>query len=197
MGFYDHTEFIVWQRANDVRRLVRGLTTRSGFGGHWWLRTQLRRAANTSCTSIAEGFGKFYPLEFARYLQISKGSLKEIIDHLPDVVGLGLASADEATEIRRLAKRGCKAAVGLILYLESLPPERTIELRRLGQHTGTPGKPVEPQGTLGTPRNLRNPRLDERERTLPEVRPEDRDRIRPKPIVDDPRVDRAKVRLVA
>lgn len=161
MGFYDHTEFIVWQRANDVRRLVRGLTTRSGFGGHWWLRTQLRRAANTSCTSIAEGVGKFYPLEFARYLQISKGSLKEIIEHLPDVVGLGLASADEATGIRRLAKRGCKAAVRLILYLESLPPERMIELRRLGQHTRTLGNPEEPPGTSRNPEEppgaLRNP----------------------------------------
>jgi four helix bundle protein len=166
MGFYDHTEFIVWQRANDVRCLVRGLTTRSGFGGHWWLRTQLRRAANTSCTSIAEGFGKFYPLEFARYLQISKGSLKEIIDHLPDVIGLGLASADEATEIRRLAKRGYKAAARLILYLESLPPERVIELRRLGQHTrtladrdesrrGTPRNREEPPGT---PRNPKEPK---------------------------------------
>src|SRR5262245_36188318 len=104
MGFYDHTEFILWQRANDVRHLVRRLTTRSGFGDHRWLRTQLRRAANTSCTGIAEGFAKFYPLEFARYLQISKGSLKEIIEHLPDVVGLGLGSADEATQIRRLAR---------------------------------------------------------------------------------------------
>ncbi|HKV99855.1 MAG TPA: four helix bundle protein [Vicinamibacterales bacterium] len=157
MGFYDHTEFIVWQRANDVRQLVRGLTTRPAFSGHWWLRTQLRRAANTSCTSIAEGFGKFYPLEFARYLQISKGSLKEIIDHLPDVVGLGLASPDEATEIRRLAKRGCKAAVGLILYLESLPPDRIIELRQLGQYVRGLGNPERPRGTPGTPRNREEP----------------------------------------
>jgi four helix bundle protein len=177
MGFYDHTEFIVWQRASDVRRLVRGLTTRSGFDAHWWLRTQLRRAANTSCTSIAEGFAKFYPLEFARYLQISKGSLKEIIEHLADVVGLGLASVDEATEIRRLARRGCKAAVGLILYLESLPPDRIIELRQLGQYRrtrtdtdkprrnpeepeGTPRNHQEPQGTKepqGTPRNPKDP----------------------------------------
>jgi four helix bundle protein len=162
MGIYDYTEFIAWQRANDVRHLVRGLTTRSVFNEHRWLRTQLRRAANSSCTSIVEGYGKFYPREFARYLEISKGSLKEIIDHLPDVVGLGLASAEEATEIRRLARRGCKAIVGLILYLESLPQERVEELRRLGQRARAkrnraepprnPGNPREPSGTPGNPR---------------------------------------------
>ena len=34
MGIYDYTEFIAWQRANDVRHLVRGLTTRSVFNEH-------------------------------------------------------------------------------------------------------------------------------------------------------------------
>jgi four helix bundle protein len=103
MGIYKHTEFFVWQRSNDVRRLIRGLTRRPGFREHQWLRSQLRRAANTACNSFTEGFEKFYPREFARYVEITKGSLGEIVDHLEDVVGLELGSPEEATQIRRLA----------------------------------------------------------------------------------------------
>ncbi len=109
------------------------MTRRPGFSEHPWLRAQLRRAANSACANTSEGFGKFYPLEFARYLQIAKGSLKEIVEHLDDVVGFELASADEATEIRRLALRGQKAMVGMILYLESLPPHQILDFRRRGQ----------------------------------------------------------------
>ncbi len=132
-GVYDYREFIAWQRANDVRVLVGGLTTRRGFDDHLWLRSQLRRAANASCTNIAEGFLRFYPCEFARYLQIAKGSLGEVVEHMSDVIGLGLASNEEGVEIIRLAKRALKATRRLILYLESLPPDQAHDYRRRGQ----------------------------------------------------------------
>jgi len=146
---YDHRQFIAWQRADDVRRLVRGLTARPEFTRHLWLRTQLRRAANSSCTNIAEGFLRFSPGQFARFLEISKASLGEILEHMPDVVSLGLASEEESTQITRLAKRGIKATARLILYLESLPPNQVDRFRRSGQRRheahANPREPPEPK----------------------------------------------------
>ncbi len=100
------------------------MTVRDGFESHLWLRTQLRRAASSSCTNIAEGFLRSAPREFARYLRISRGSLGEILVHTDDVAAFGLASEEECLKITRLAKRGVRAATRLIQYLESLPRNR-------------------------------------------------------------------------
>ncbi len=134
MGIHDYREFVAWQRADDVRRLVRDLAKRQSFGSHAWLRAQLLRAANSACTNFAEGFLRFYPREFSRFITISRGSLGEVVEHLPDVVGLSLATEEEATKIRRLALRGQKAMAGLVVYLESLPPHRShrAEARKRG-----------------------------------------------------------------
>ena len=156
MGFYDYTEFIVWQRANDVRRLVRGLTTRSVFNDHRWLRTQLRRAANSSCASIVEGYGKFYPREFARYLRSRKDRSKRSSITCRTSWGWGwlqrMRHRNPATRSTRV-----QGIVGLILYLESLPPER---VRNCDDSANTRARRnrTEPQGTLGTSGNPREPR---------------------------------------
>ena len=95
------------------------LTARPEFRHHLWLGTQLRKAANSACANIGEGFSRFRPREFARFLNISKASLTEICEHLEDVLGLGLAEADEVVRIREYVRRARGAATALIRYLDS------------------------------------------------------------------------------
>lgn len=59
---------------------------------------------------------------------------------------------------------------------------------------GSPDRGVEGREPSGNPWNPWN--LDKSERRFPEVPPEDLQRIRPKPPVDDARIDRAEVRFV-
>jgi hypothetical protein len=96
---------------------------------------------------------RFYPREFARFLQIAKGSLGEILEHMPDVISLGLASNEEALEVIPLAKRGLKAMRRLILYLESLAPDQAHDFRKREQE-----RRAEPGIVRNPARTQRNPK---------------------------------------
>jgi four helix bundle protein len=74
---------------------------------------------NSACANAGEGFSRYRPRQFARFLDISKASLTEICEHLEDALGLGLAGADEVQEICSLARRSRGAATALVRYLDS------------------------------------------------------------------------------
>jgi four helix bundle protein len=118
----DHRDMAVWKLANEVRQRVMELTDRSIFRDHLWLRTQMRKAANSACANTGEGFSRYYPKDHGRFVVIAKSSLTELIEHFDDVRQLGLASQDETTQIVVLARRARGAATGLIRYLKQAEP---------------------------------------------------------------------------
>src|ERR1041385_1851585 len=85
-GARTHNELICWQRAHEAKlviyRLIRTTTARRDFE----YRKQLREAIASSLRLMAEGFGRYYPAEFARYLRLANGELKETIESLDDGV---------------------------------------------------------------------------------------------------------------
>ena len=94
-------------------------------GAEWeWLRVQMRKAANSGCTNVAEGFGRFYPKEFARYLQISRASLKELGEHLLEPEIAHIVPANELAELTALIDRAIGASTRLIRYLSRADPPR-------------------------------------------------------------------------
>jgi four helix bundle protein len=110
---------LVWQLADELRRHVHRCTDPDGFRHQLWLQGQLRRAAHSACANVAEGFGRFKPKDFARFVRNARGSLEETKAHLDEVHLPGLASENDVREIRELAKRACAAATKLIRYLEN------------------------------------------------------------------------------
>ncbi len=109
----------MWQLANELRLHVHRCTDVSGFRQQLWLQGQLRRSAQSACANLAEGFGRFKPKDFARFVRTARGSLEEIKTHLDEVELLQLAGQTELGEIRSLANRACAAATKLIRYLEN------------------------------------------------------------------------------
>ena len=75
-------------------------------------------AADSACANIAEGFGRYYPKEFARFLRISKGSLGEVKDRLRSAVLRRLITEADADEIIVLANRAQGACTKLARYLD-------------------------------------------------------------------------------
>jgi len=105
----DFRQLKVWERAHllavDVYRVTEQFPKAEQFG----LTSQLRRAAVSVPTNIAEGCGRGTRTELARYLQIAMGSASELDYLLLFAEGVGyIAPKDsapltsEVTEVRKM-----------------------------------------------------------------------------------------------
>lgn len=76
-------------------------------------RDQLLGAAEGVGSNIAEGFLRFSPADFARFLTYALGSLVEAETRLEHGVRRGYFSSDDTTAARQLARRTLTAIVRL------------------------------------------------------------------------------------
>jgi len=78
MAVKDYRELIVWQKAMDlverIYRVTAGLPREEVYG----LTSQIRRAAISIPSNIAEGQGRHTTRDFLNFLSIAQGSLKEV-----------------------------------------------------------------------------------------------------------------------
>jgi four helix bundle protein len=116
-----YRDFDAWKLASEVKRRVLVATASAQWNGHFWLRDQLRRSASSACANIAEGFGRYRPREFARFLSIAKGSLNELVEHISDAELLGLMSSADAASLVHTIRRADRTDTRLIKYLRSAP----------------------------------------------------------------------------
>jgi four helix bundle protein len=125
-GARDFTELQAWQLADQVRVEIDRITGTSAFRRHPKLREQLLDAADSACSNTAEGFARFKPKDFARFVRISRGSLSEILDRLISARRRGLINEEDFQRISSLARRAKGACTGLINYLDSAeePPPK-------------------------------------------------------------------------
>ena len=84
----------VWQKAmafvEDVYKAVKTFPREEQYG----LSDQIRRAAVSIPSNIAEGFGRDTPKEFAHFLSIARGSLYEVMTQLEIASRLGYLAQD-------------------------------------------------------------------------------------------------------
>lgn len=75
---YPFRKLAVWQRAHALALQVHEVTERHYQGRYWSLIDQMRRAATSIASNIAEGSGQVTSAQFARYLTIALGSAREL-----------------------------------------------------------------------------------------------------------------------
>src|SRR6187402_1332478 len=109
-GLRDVTEFDVYKLADELRIKLRVIVDRPDVRRIAWLHEQLETAMEGPCPNLAEGFGRYQPLDFARYVRIARGSLLETITHLGTAHARRLITAEEHTDFVRLAKRAIGAS---------------------------------------------------------------------------------------
>jgi four helix bundle protein len=73
-----HKDLIVWQRSMDLVRIVYEMTANFPPTEQWGLVSQMRRAAVSVPSNIAEGYGRQATGEYRRHLSIGRGSLLEL-----------------------------------------------------------------------------------------------------------------------
>ena len=73
----DYRDLVAWQRAIDLAVLVDAICDRLPRK-HWDLAQQMRRAANSVHSNIAEGNGRASVRDYLRHLSMSSASLNEL-----------------------------------------------------------------------------------------------------------------------
>ena len=132
-------DLIVWQLAVRIRDRVYALTETGAASRDFKFRDQIRDSASSVPSNISEGFLLYSPPQFARQLNIAKGSLGETQNHLLHGKEKKYFSEDEFIDLWRLTCRALKAANRLHAYL-----------RRCGRTKPPAAKAAleaEPQGT--------------------------------------------------
>jgi four helix bundle protein len=118
MAVKHYQELIVWQKAMDCVELVyrssQGFPKEEMFG----LTCQVRRAAVSVPSNIAEGQGRKTTREFLQFLSIARGSLQETETQTLIAERLGYISAEKRAEILNLSSEVGRLLSGLINSLE-------------------------------------------------------------------------------
>lgn len=75
---HNYKEMKIWQKSRTLVNQVYGLSQRFPKEENYGLTSQLRRAVISIPSNIAEGAGRNSDKEFARFIDISRGSLFEV-----------------------------------------------------------------------------------------------------------------------
>jgi four helix bundle protein len=111
----------VWQAAMILAEQCYALTATFPREETYGLTSQMRRAAVSVPSNIAEGYGRDQTGYFIQFLRIAQGSARELETQCMLAVRLQLATAEKADACRTTVVRVSKMLRALIRSLESRP----------------------------------------------------------------------------
>jgi four helix bundle protein len=120
-------ELRAWQETYAFKRRVYELIDSGVLSKDEKLESQLREAARAAASQISEGFGRFDPADFARFVKMARASLQECKNHLLDAVDCRWISDDERQDYEKLIDAALKEIGGLLDYLQSPDAKRNAE----------------------------------------------------------------------
>ena len=118
MGIEHFEDLEIWKEARRVTYEIYRLASSAKFKD-FALRDQIRRAAVSVMSNIAEGFERSGNPEFIQFLYVAKGSCGEARSQLYVAVDQGYITANESTELQASLKRLSSMIGSLISYLKS------------------------------------------------------------------------------
>ena len=107
-----------WQGAREIVSIVYRMTSEDGFSRDFALRDQIRRAAISIPSNIAEGFSRRSNREFVQFLFIAKGSAGEVQSQLYVALDQGYISQETFTEAYAKLEMIAKQLSRFITYLK-------------------------------------------------------------------------------
>ena len=110
---------VVWQRAIDLAATVHQCSRRFPSDERFGLTSQIRRAAVSVPSNIAEGHGRETTAEFKHFLRISRGSAQEVETQLILAQRFGYVDAVEVTPILEAVDEVCRLIRGLSASLRA------------------------------------------------------------------------------
>ena len=107
----------IWKDARLLTRGIYQLTRDSKFSKDFGLRDQIRRAAVSIMSNIAEGFERGGNQEFIQFLYVAKGSCGEVRSQLYVALDQNYVASNEVDELTKSFKRLSSMISNLITYL--------------------------------------------------------------------------------
>jgi four helix bundle protein len=115
-----------WHTARELTRLVYSLSGQGAFSKDFGLRDQIRRAAVSVMSNIAEGYENQTQAQFIRYLGLAKGSAGEVRSQAYVALDLTYITPEEFKTLFDLADKAARQLARFIAYLESRPQANHI-----------------------------------------------------------------------
>jgi four helix bundle protein len=112
-------ELDAWKLSDELRREIDAIIATPAACRDGKFCDQIRGAADSACANIAEGFGRYSPTEFLRFLVIARGSLTEIQSHLAAALSRKYVTQEDFDRVNPLSCRALGAITGLQKYLRT------------------------------------------------------------------------------
>ena len=116
----------VWQKSRDLTNLIYRLSSTGNFSRDFGLCDQIRRAAVSIMSNIAEGFESQTQVMFIQFLGRAKGSAGEVRAQLYIAKDQDYISNENFGSAFALAETCSKQLARFIHYLESQPNARRV-----------------------------------------------------------------------
>jgi four helix bundle protein len=141
MGARRYRELHCWQLANELKRKVYALIAKPLVASDRDFCDQIRDSVRGGPRAIAEGFGRFRPADFGRYLEYARASLIETQNHIDDALDSAYVSEAEHKQLWDLADRAVGATTSLHGYLRTQRDLPSTGYRKPKRERSTPDKP--------------------------------------------------------
>ncbi|MEM1063323.1 MAG: four helix bundle protein [Planctomycetota bacterium] len=115
----DFRDLIAWQKSMAVVETTYRLSASFPDQERYGLTSQIRRAAVSIPSNIAEGHGRGPGRAFANHLWIANGSLREVQTQILLAAGLGYSRKDEAEKLVTDCEEVCRILVALRRSVDS------------------------------------------------------------------------------
>lgn len=122
----------VWQRSRELANLIYAVSKDGTFSRDFGLRDQIRRAAVSIMSNIAEGFESSSQQTFIKYLGHAKASAGEVRAQLYIVKDQGYISEQDFQKAFEMAEICSKQLSRFIQYLQNQPKGRRVREEEMG-----------------------------------------------------------------
>ena len=119
-------EIQAWQTARQLTNVVYAQSNQAGFNRDFGLRDQIRRAAVSVMSNIAEGFESRTDVQFINYLGMARASAGEVRAQLYIALDQKYITDEQFKDAFALAETCGRQIAKFIQYLESNPRQRRV-----------------------------------------------------------------------
>ncbi|MBL8865053.1 MAG: four helix bundle protein [Planctomycetia bacterium] len=114
MAVQNYKDLVAWQKAMELVVEIYQTTAASPNGERYGLTNQVRRAAVSIPSNIAEGQGRGPSQDFVRFLCVARGSLQEVDTQIILATRLGYLPQDDCDRLSERIIEPAKIINGLI-----------------------------------------------------------------------------------